>query len=112
MTLIELFIIACIIVFITDLTDFPSSVKKAISYITTKGRIVKDEYRLHLIDCSLCQIFWTGLIYLLCIGEFNIFYIGFVCLLSCFSNVIKNYILLIEGILTKISKTIEDFLGL
>lgn len=101
-TLLDLLIITGIIVFITDITDFPSSVKKAISYITTKGKIVKDEYRIHLIDCSLCQVFWIGLIYLLIMDKFTLPYIGYVCALSAMVEVFNNVFHLVKDTCTTV----------
>ena len=101
-TILDLLIITGIIVFITDITDFPSSVKKAISYITTKGRIVKDEYRIHVLDCSLCQVFWIGLLYLYLTDNFTLPFIGYVCLLSCMTEVIKDVILLAKDTCTTV----------
>lgn len=108
--ILNLLCISIIIVFITDITDFPSNVKKGISWVLTKGKIVKDEYRLHLLDCSLCQIWWIGIIYLLAIGKFSLFYLTAVCLIACFSGIIKSSILLIEDIVTKIIQTIYKWI--
>ena len=105
-TLINLLCIAVIIVFITDITDFPDTIKKVFSFLTTKGKIVKTEYRIHLIDCSLCQIWWSGIIYLLCTGNFTLPYLVCVCLLSAFAEILKNYILLLKDILIKITQLI------
>ena len=109
-TLFELLCIATILVVITDISDWADTVKKTISYILTKGKIKKTEYRLHLVDCSFCQIFWCGIIYLLVIGEFTLPYFAFVCLLACFSGIIKNSILLVEDIITTIIKLIYKLL--
>lgn len=105
-TLFDLLCIAIIIVIITDISDWVETVKKTISYILTKGKIVKTQFRLHLVDCSFCQIFWCGIIYLLVTGEFTLPYITVVCLLACFSGLIKSSILLIEDAVVKIIKVI------
>ena len=81
-TLLNLFFISVIIVFITDITDFPDTIKKIFSFITTKGKIVKTDFRLHLIDCSLCQIWWVCIIYLLIIKDFTLLNLVYVCLLA------------------------------
>ena len=106
----DLLCIATILVVITDISDWPTTVKKVISYILTKGKINKTEFRLHLVDCSFCQIFWCGIIYLLVIGEFTLPYLAFVCLLACFSGIIKNSILLVEDIITTIIQLIYKLL--
>ena len=104
--LLNLFFISVIIVFITDITDFPDTVKKIFSFITTKGKIVKTDFRLHLIDCSLCQIWWVCIIYLLIIKDFTLLNLVYVCLLAAFADIIKNSILLLKDILIKITQLI------
>lgn len=109
-TILNLFYIAVIIVFITDLTDFPDTVKKVVSFITTKGKIVKTDFRIHLVDCSLCQIWWSGIIYLLMVNQFTLPYLVCVCLLATFAGIIKNTITIIEDIFTKIIQIIYKFI--
>lgn len=72
--------------------------------------MTNSDYRLKPIDCSLCMTFWIGIIYLLIVNEFTLPYFGFVCLLACFSNLIKSSILLVEDIFTKIIQFIYKFL--
>jgi len=67
-TIFYMICLATIVVSIVDISDFPSTVKKALSFIWTDGKIIKTDYRLHLIDCSWCIASWTNLIYLLCTG--------------------------------------------
>lgn len=51
----ELIFIAFTVVLITDLTDFPSSVKKFIwRAVKGQGKPYKD-FSLKLLECSLCQ---------------------------------------------------------
>lgn len=64
------------------------------------------DYRLKPLDCSLCMTFWSGLIYLLVTGNFTLPFITVVCLLACFSGLIKSSILLIEDTVVKIIKVI------
>lgn len=104
--LFDLLCIAIIIVVITDISDWANTVKKSISYILTKGRITKTEYRLHLVDCSFCQIWWCGLIYLLITGAFTLKYIAMVCLICTFCDIIKTAILLVEDTIKKLIQLI------
>lgn len=110
--ILDLLCIATIIVVITGISDWPDSVKKLISYIFTKGKIVKTDYRLHLVDCEFCQIFWTGIIYLLLVGKFTLLYFAFVCLLATFSNIIKNTIMLVEDLIISLIQWIYKILGI
>ena len=104
--ILDLLCISIILVFITDITDFPSNVKKWISWVLTKGKIVKDGYRLHLIDCSTCQLWWAGIIYLLCTGNFTLPYLVVVAMLSCLADMIKDAIILLKDLLIKINQVI------
>ena len=110
MMLLKLFIITCVVVFIVDISGAVDSLKSGLKWLLTRGKMNNSDYRLKPLDCSLCMTFWVGLIYLLCTGYLTIPYIGFVCLLACFSNIIKNYILLVEDILTKIVQLIQKWL--
>lgn len=100
--ILKLFILSLIIVFIIDISGAIDSLKRAVSYVLTKGRIRSAKFRLKPFDCSLCMIFWIGLIVLFFSNNFNIYYIGCVCLLACFSEVWKSSILMIEDIILKL----------
>lgn len=105
-TILDLLCMAIIIVVITDISDWADTVKKAISYILTKGKIVKTDFRLHIVDCAFCQLFWCGIIYLLWTGNFTLPYIAVLCLLCAFTGVVEKYIILLEDIAIKITQLI------
>lgn len=50
-------------------------------------------------SCSLCMTFWTGLIYLIIIGEFSLASITILLLISFFSTTIYNLLYLIKDII-------------
>lgn len=104
MVIYELLIIAVIVVFIVDISGAIDSLKTALKWLLTKGKMKDSNYILKPFDCSLCMIFWCGLVYLLITGNFTITYVGFVCLLACFSDILKNAILLVEDIIKTIYK--------
>lgn len=110
MVLINLILISAIVVFIVDISGAVDSLKSGIKWILTKGKMSNSDYRLKPIDCSLCMTFWSGIIYLLLINEFTLPYFAFVCLLACFSGIIKSSILLVEDILIKITQLIYKLL--
>ena len=105
--MINMIWITLICVIVTDISDFPSSVKKAISYALTKGKIVKDDYRMHWVDCSFCQVFWLGLAYILYIGEFSLMNLALILACSFLTTFVKNAICTIEDILTAILRIIN-----
>lgn len=102
------------VVFITDITDWPNTLKSAISFILTRGVIKTNNWKCHLIDCSLCQVFhlswiWT-LIYSLCLGQFNVWMIPIVCISAYFTTIVKDLLYLIKDVFTKAIKKISDLL--
>ena len=105
-TILNLFLISVIVVFIVDISGAVDSLKSGIKWILTRGKMNSSDYRLKPLDCSLCMTFWSGLIYLLVTGEFTLPYITVVCLLACFSGLIKSSIFLIEDAVVKIIKVI------
>ena len=96
MIMFDLLFISFIIVFITDCTDFPNSVKYTISKWLTDGKSGRTDYRLHLIDCSLCQTFWVCNIYMLCTHTLTLPNEAYVCFLALFSSVYGNIFLLVK----------------
>ena len=109
-TIFNLFLIACIVVFIVDISGAIDSLKSGLKWILTKGKMSNSDYQLKPIDCSLCTTFWTGLIYLFVTGNFTLPYIAIVCLFAYFSSIIKNAILLIEDVIIKIIQLIYKLL--
>lgn len=106
MVLINLTLIAAIVVFIVDISGAIDSLKSGLKLILTKGKMKNSDYQLKPLDCSLCMTFWSGIIYLLITNNFTLPYLAFVCLLACFTGVIKTSILLVEDILIKITQLI------
>lgn len=102
MVLINLILIAYITVFIVDISGAIESFKSGLKWLLTKGKMKNSDYVLKPIDCSLCMTFWIGIAYLLITSNFTLPYLGFVCLLACFANLIKSSILLVEDVLVTI----------
>lgn len=93
-----------IVVFIVDLSGVISSIKRGLSYLLTKGKIVSDSYSLPLIGCSLCLSYHLGWIYLLITNHFTIPLFTLVCILSFFTPVTKEILLFMkDGILKLIN---------
>lgn len=109
-TILSLLLITVIVVFIVDISGAIDSLKSALKWILTKGKMKDSNYILKPIDCSLCMSFWSGLIYLLVVGKFTLFYVTVVCILACFVGIIKNCILLVEDVITKIIQVIYKYL--
>ena len=110
MVIINLTLIAAIVVFIVDISGAVDSLKSGLKWILTNGKMKNSDYQLKPLDCSLCMTFWSGIIYLLITNNFTLPYLAFVCLLACFSGIIKSSILLVEDILIKITQLIYKLL--
>lgn len=91
-----------IIVFIIDLSGFIDSLKRGLSYLLTKGRIIKSDYSLKPFDCSLCMTFWCGIVYFLIIGKLSLLSIMYVSLCSFFTPVIKDILYFLRDSFIKI----------
>ena len=102
MNFFNMFLISLIVVIIVDISDFPSTLKKIISSILTKGKFKTDKYQFHLIDCSFCIQWWVNLIYIICIGQFSLLAVAFILMLSVFTPILKDIIILLKDICIKI----------
>lgn len=102
MNFFNMLLLQIVVVIIVDISDFPSTLKKLVSFILTKGKFKTDNYQFHLADCSFCIQWWTNLIYIICIGQFSIPYIAFALFLSVMCPISKDIILLIRDIFVKL----------
>lgn len=102
MILLNLLLIQFIVVVIIDDSGVIDSIKRLISRILTKGKIETTNFDLKPFSCSYCSNFWVGIIYLLCVGQFNIPYIAFVLLLSSFCPITLSLLNLAKDICIKI----------
>lgn len=100
--------IVVIVVIITDISGFNTTLKSVIKWILTKGKFSNGDYSLKIVDCSLCQSWWLQLIYLLVVGEISIINIVIALLFAMFTINIKDILLLIRDTITKIINYIYD----
>ena len=100
--MLNLLFIQFIVVFIIDLSGFVDTMKAKLSSILTKGKIKSAGFRLRPFDCSLCAMFWAGLIYLLFTHQFTIPLIAYVCLLSVTTPITKDLYYTIQELITKL----------
>lgn len=112
-TLLNLFLLSTIICFIIDISGFFTFVKKFVaSRIEGKYKNLKyEDIKIPFVTCSLCTVWWTGIIYLLCIREFTIINFAFVAFLALVSSNIsgllltfKDYLATFENWLQKLIK--------
>lgn len=101
-------IMMLIIVFASDLTDFPTNIKKLLWRVIYGKRKYVD-YRAHLIDCSLCQTFWATLAYVVATSQLSISMIGWCCFLAYMTVPAKDILMLIRDIISKITNEIYEY---
>ena len=107
---INLLLITLIIVFVIDI----SGAIEHLVYPLVK-RLLKipktSRIEIPLISCSLCMTFWSGLIYIIGMGEFTLLNLFFVCVCAFLTTHIKDLFILIRDILTIIQNKIYDKLS-
>lgn len=96
MAIINELLITIICVLIIDQTDAMDSLKKIISRILTKGKIISTEYSLRPFDCSLCASWWANLIALLLSGTLSILNVAIILLFAIMTPIINDFIILIK----------------
>lgn len=110
MILLKLLCIQLICVLIIDISGFIDSVKFCISKWLTNGKFPKADYRIKPFDCSLCATWWTGLIYIICTGQFSIFLVAYLLFLAVMTPVAKDIIILTKDICIFIINKIYDII--
>lgn len=114
MTYINLFLISAVICFIVDISGFFDFVRKFVaSRMENRYKnLTADDIKIPFVTCSLCSVWWAGLIYLIIAGEFTIVNIAYVALLSLCSSNISGFLLSIKDLLAwiemKFQKLIEE----
>ena len=102
---IKLLLITFIIVFIVDISGATEHlINPLVKYILKIPKTSRIE--IPLISCSLCMTFWIGLIYIVCMGEFTLLNIFFVCLCAFLTTHIKDLFILLHDVLTTIQNKI------
>ncbi len=91
-TIISLLIISGLICFITNISGF-------IDYFED---LIKNKILYKLFTCSLCQIWWVGLGYLVLSDNLTLVFIGVVALLSFLNQEITAILVLIQDLISRI----------
>lgn len=108
MLIFNLLYIAIILVFIIDYSGFIPTIEEAFS-----KRILHSKFKFHIpkpFSCSLCSTFWAGLIYILCISEFNLFNLVLVCLVAASTIVLSELLEFARDFLVKIIYLIRELM--
>lgn len=96
MVYVDLILVACIWVLILDISGFVPEVEDMMTRMLKlkRGRVVIPKP----FSCSLCMTFWTGLIYLLVIGQCNFWNIFMTLLVAVLTPEIGELILTAKDI--------------
>lgn len=95
--MLELFLMACIIVFCIDLSGAMQKLNKLVWDWLYKG-VKYVDWEIPLVSCSLCVTWWTGIIYLIFTG-FSVYMLAYVALLAFLTPVIKDVLLYVRELL-------------
>lgn len=64
----------------------------------------------HIFHCSLCQVWWFGLAYIICVDEFSLLNIAIVLIIAHLSELISPLFLLIKELIKKAISIISKFI--
>ena len=94
---LNLLYISIIIVFIIDISGVIDEVEYILGkWLKCKTKIPKP------ISCSLCSVWWIGLLYIIIYGKFTLFNIMIVAIYSILTPIIKNLIIFIKELFSYI----------
>lgn len=83
--------------------DFTSSVKS----LLTKGKF-RNPIQIKPFSCSTCMSFYCNLIYILIVGKFSIFMIGYILVLSWSAPLINSIFTLLKNLFIKLTNTLAN----
>lgn len=102
MDYLNITLLAVVVVFVVDISGIVETLKEGI------GKLLKIKVgRLRPFDCSLCMVWWSCLIYALCVGAFSIPMIAYISLLALLSLRIADTLRLVSDIIGAIVERIS-----
>lgn len=102
---------ATIVCFLTDLSGYITSIKRAIWKWVFGNTKPFQEFDLKPFDCSLCMTHHILLLYLLFTCQFSIVTYFIVCLLSLLSSNITSMLLLFKDFLIMIENKLSNLIS-
>ena len=102
---LNILLIAIAIVIITDLSGVVDYIKRHLYHWMTGNYNYPETWDtpiIHLMSCSLCQTWWVGLLYLIVIGQVTFASIAYLLAIAYLTTTIRDLIVLIKEVLTKI----------
>ena len=105
--MIDCLLITIIFVIITDQLQFWENFSSSLKSLITRGKF-KSPIRCKILECSCCQSWWVNLIYIIIIGKFSIFMIGYILVLSWSAPLINSIFTLLKNLFIKLTNTIAN----
>ena len=106
---LDLFLIALILVVITDISGFPEDgLAPLFRKITGSKKGVPSK----IFTCSFCQTNWVGLFYLIVTGQLSLASYAIVLLFAAMTPVIYMGVLFLKDLFTKIIEWLYYILGM
>ena len=87
-------------IIILDQLQFWENFSSSVKSILTKGKF-RNPINIKPFNCSTCMSFWSNLIYIIIIGKFSIFMIGYILLLSWSAPIIDSIFTLLKNAIIK-----------
>ena len=114
--MIDLFLIALMIVYFTDVSGFPTEMLKVIWNYAYKDKPMpydltwsKIHPLLKVVECSLCQVWWVTLIVTICCGWWSVGMMAYCALLSFLTPIFKDLLLVARDFLVEMINAIVDY---
>lgn len=102
MDYLNITLLAVVVVFVVDISGIVETLKEGI------GKLLKIKVgRLRPFDCSLCMVWWSCLIYALCVGCFTIPILAYISLLSLLALRIADVLRLISDVIGAVIERIS-----
>lgn len=103
--LIKLLFLTLIVVFIIDISGIIESIENFLSrYLKGKVRIKKP------FSCSLCMVWWLGLVYIIYLNQFSLINICAVALFAYLSSVISTLLIFLREMMLSVIGKMYDAL--
>lgn len=116
---LELFLIALMIVFATDIAQFPQSLLEIVWRYAYKSRPFPEDLTwtsihpaLKIMECSLCQTWWVTLIVIICCGCWSVPMMAYCMFLAYLTPILKDFLWVARDFLGEMIATIANYFGL
>lgn len=106
---LSLLLLQFIIVCITDISGFPEEALYPLFKKITGSKVGKP---LKIWTCSLCQTTWIGIIYLLIVGQFNLFTLAYTLLIAILTPITGFLIHFVIDFFTSVFEGLYKFFNL